>query len=109
MLRNLFNVHRMPVRLVLRGVVTWVIEAAALAILTDVLPGVRVADWQIGSVAVVVIGALNALVRPAIILLAVNLGLLAFALVALVLNAVMVLLAAAVVPGFSVDTPSRPS
>ena len=51
-----------------------------------------------------VIGTLNALVRPAVLLVAENLGLAVFALTALVLNALIVLLAALVLPGFAVDT-----
>src|SRR6266516_3966736 len=102
--RNLFNVWRVPLKLAIRGVVTWAIEAAALAMLARVLPGVSVADWQIGLLAILVIGALNALVRPVIVLLAVNLGLVPLAFVTLVLNAVLVLLAARLVQGFTVDT-----
>jgi len=95
----------MPLKLAMRGLVTWVIEAAALGILARVLPGVQVGDWQTGIVAVLVIGALNALVRPAVVMLAINLGLVPFALIALMLNAVMVLIATRLVPGFTVDTP----
>lgn len=91
-------------RLARRGAVTWAIEAGALAILVHFLPGVRVSDWQIGAVAVLVIGALNALVRPTVMLFAANLGLALFAVFALVLNALMVLLASRVLPGFTVDT-----
>jgi putative membrane protein len=88
----------------MRGILTWAIEAVALSILTHVLPGARVADWQIGAVAVLVIGGLNALVRPIIVLLAVSLGLAPFALIALVLNAFLVIVATRLVPGFTVDT-----
>jgi len=94
----------MPLKLALRGLVTWAIEAAALAVLTRILPGVRVADVQIGLLAVVVIAGLNAVLRPLLVLFAVNLGLAPFALIALASNAVMVFLASRLVPGFVVDT-----
>lgn len=64
-----------------------------MAILARVLPGVHVADWQIGVVAVLVIGALNAVLRPILVLFAVNLGVAAFGLTALASNAIMVYLA----------------
>ena len=95
----------MLLRLARRGLATWAIEAMALAILARLLPGVHVTDWQAGAITVLVIGALNALVRPIVIVFAANLGLALFTLIALVLNGVMVLLASALLPGFSVDTP----
>jgi uncharacterized membrane protein YvlD (DUF360 family) len=94
----------MPVRLVAHGVLTWAIEAVALAVLTRVLPGMHVVDVQIGLVAILVIGALNAILRPILVLYAVDLGFVIFALVALASNAVMVLLASVLVPGFAVDS-----
>ncbi len=63
-----------------------------------------VADWQIGLVAVLVIGALNAVLRPVLVLFAENLGVAGFAFIALVSNVAMVLLASALVPGFAVAT-----
>ena len=91
-------------KLASRAITTWAIEAAALAILVVLVPGVHVASWQIDLVAVVVIGALNAVVRPIVLLLAVNLGLAPFALITLVLNAAIVMLASLVLPGFVVDS-----
>jgi uncharacterized membrane protein YvlD (DUF360 family) len=91
-------------KLAFHGALILAIEALAFGLLTLVLRGVQVADWRSAVVAVLVIGALNALMRPAVLLLAENFGLAAFGLTALVLNALIVLLAAAVLPGFAVDT-----
>src|SRR5262245_9025120 len=93
----------MLLKLAVRGVVPWAIEAAALVVLTLILPGVRVADVQIAVAAVAVIAALNAFLRPLVVLLAVNLGLAGFSLIAFGSNAVMVFLASELVPGFTVD------
>lgn len=90
-------------RLVVRGLVTWTIEAVALYLMLRYLPGVVVVDWRAAAGAILVIGLLNALVRPAILLLAGNLGVIPFLLLALPLNAVLVLVAARLVPGFAVD------
>jgi uncharacterized membrane protein YvlD (DUF360 family) len=91
------------VNLVRRALLTWAIEATALAILAHVLPGVRVPDWQIALLAVLVIGALNAVLRPILVLFAEHLGILAFVLIALASNAVMVFLAGKLVPGLVLD------
>jgi uncharacterized membrane protein YvlD (DUF360 family) len=94
----------MPLKLALRGLVTGAIEVVALVMLARVIPGVHVANVEIAVLAIVVIGLLNALLRPVVVLLAINLGLALFALIALVLNALMVLLASDLVAGFTVDT-----
>jgi uncharacterized membrane protein YvlD (DUF360 family) len=91
-------------KLAVRGLITWAIEVAAFIALALVLPGVQVASWQIAAVAVLIIGVLNALLRPLILLLAANLGLALFCLIALILNALLVLVATNLVPGFTIDT-----
>ena len=90
-------------RLILRALLTWALEAAALALMLRYLPGVTVVDWWAAAAAIPVIGLLNALVRPAILLGAANLGVIPFLLIALPLNAVLILVAARIVPGFAVD------
>jgi uncharacterized membrane protein YvlD (DUF360 family) len=90
-------------RLVLRVLVTWAIEAAVLFLMLRYLPGVIVERWTNAVAAVLAIGLLNALVRPVILLGAANLGVIPFLLVALLLNAALIWVAAWIVPGFAVD------
>jgi len=92
-------------RLGVRALVTWAIEAAALFLMLRFLPGVVVERWTNALAAVLVIGLLNALVRPVILLGAANLGVIPFRLVALLLNAALIWVAAWIVPGFAVDGP----
>jgi len=91
-----------PVRVAARALVTWGIEAAGLYLMLRMLPGVTVLDWDVAFQAVLVIGLLNALVRPAILLAVANLGAILFLIVALLLNGLLVLVAAWIVPGFEV-------
>lgn len=90
-------------RIAVHAVLIWAIEVAALALMARLLPGLTVERWGAAAVAVAAIGLLNALVRPAILLLAANLGVIPFLLISLPLNAVLVLVAARIVPGFAVD------
>ena len=94
-----------PLRLFVRAFATWAIEAAALYLMLAYLPGARVVRWEAAIVAVAVIGLLNALVRPGILLLAANLGIIPFLIVALLLNGLLVMVAAWLVPGFDVSNP----
>jgi uncharacterized membrane protein YvlD (DUF360 family) len=89
-----------PVRLAVRALVTWMIEAAGLYLMLRYLPDVHVARWETAIVAVLVIGLLNALVRPVVLILAANLGIVPFLIVALLLNGLLVQVAAWIVPGF---------
>ncbi|MFN8521746.1 MAG: phage holin family protein [Chloroflexota bacterium] len=91
------------VRLAARALVTWAIEAIALYLMLQHLPGVTVDNWRAAFGAILVIGLLNALVRPAILLVAANLGVVAFLLVAFPLNALLIWAAAGLVSGFAVD------
>jgi uncharacterized membrane protein YvlD (DUF360 family) len=90
-------------KLALRALVVWVIEAVALIILDWLIPGL-VLDYRAEAfAAILVIGLLNALIRPVLLLFAGGLGLLPFALISLLLNALILLLAAHFVPGFDID------
>ena len=92
-------------RLVLHVLLTWAVEAAALYVILRHVPGVTVEDWSSAIVAILAIGLLNALVRPAILLGAANFGVIPFLLIAFPLNAGLVLVAAWIVPGFDLHDP----
>lgn len=90
-------------RLIVRALLTWAIEAVALYLMLRYLPGLTVANWGTAVLAILAIGLLNALVRPVILLGAANLGVIPFLLIALPLNAFLIVVAAGIVPGFEVD------
>lgn len=81
----------------------WIISAIAIAITAYILPGVAVSGFVTALVLAVVLGAINLLVRPVLLLLTLPINILTLGLFTLVVNALMVILAAKVVPNFSVD------
>jgi putative membrane protein len=81
----------------------WVICAFALALTTWILPGVRVTSPLALLAAALVLGLLNALLKPVLVLLTLPITVLTLGLFDLVLNAALVALAAALVPGFVVS------
>jgi putative membrane protein len=89
-------------RLVGRILIIWVIDAVALWLLAHVLPGLELSNWQWAIWAVAVIGLLNALVRPLLLLLTMPFTVMTLGLLSVGLNAAMVLIADLVLPGFSV-------
>jgi putative membrane protein len=80
----------------------WLVATAAIIIAAYLLPGVQVAGFITALVLAVVIGGINAFIRPVLVFLTLPLTLLTFGLFLFVINAVLILLAAAVVPGFVV-------
>jgi putative membrane protein len=81
----------------------WLILTGALALTAWLLPGVRVASTGALLVAALVLGFLNAVLRPLLVLLTLPLTVLTLGFFYLVLNAVLFALASVLVGGFSVD------
>ena len=80
----------------------WAISAIAVGITAYVLPGATVTISGAVIVAVV-LGALNLFIRPILFILTLPLTILTLGLFSLVINALLVMLADAIVSGFSVD------
>ncbi len=80
----------------------WVITALALVVLDAVMPGIEVDGWGSAFVAAALIGLLNALVWPLLIRVALPVTVLTLGLGVLVLNGLVVGVAAAIEPGFAI-------
>ena len=87
-----------------RIVLDWIVQAAVLLLVGNVIPGILVSSIGAALFAAVVLGLLNALVRPVIILLTLPLNVVTVGLLSLVVNAMMLTLAAPLVPGFEVTS-----
>ncbi len=80
----------------------WILGAIALGATAWVLPGVRVESLPALLVAALVLGFLNAILKPVLVLLTLPITVLTLGIFYLVLNAVLFALAALLVPGFEV-------
>lgn len=87
----------------MRVFLNWIIAAIAIMVAAYLLPGVAVAGLVSALVLAVVLGAINAFIRPILVLLTLPINIITLGLFTIVINAVLVLLAASIVPGFSVD------
>ena len=77
--------------------------AALLLLVANLVPGVKVAGWGPAFLGALVLGLVNALVRPIMVVLTFPLTVLTFGLFLLVVNATMLWLMAALVPGVRVQ------
>ena len=83
--------------------VNWLISSLIVIVAAYLLPGVHVESFVTALVVALVLGVLNLLIRPLIILLTLPITLVTFGLFLVVINALMLLLTDAIVPGFTID------
>ena len=80
----------------------WLISAVAIGIAAYLIPGIEVT--LIGAlVLAVVLGIINAFLKPIINLLTLPINVVTLGLFSLVVNALLIMLAGMLVPGFTVD------
>lgn len=82
----------------------WLVTAIALGVASWIVPGIHVASWPALLVAAVVLGFVNAVIRPILVIITLPMTVLTLGLFYLVVNGLAFALAAAIVPGFDVDS-----
>ena len=85
-------------------IINWVIAAVVIMVSAYLLPGVMVEGIVAALVLAVVLGAINAFVKPLLVILTLPVTIITLGLFIFVIDAALILLAAEVVPGFSVDS-----
>lgn len=83
--------------------IAWLVSAIAIIIAAYLLPGVQLTGFGSALIAAIIIGLINALLRPLFILFTLPLNILTLGLFTLVINAVLILLASNITPGFEVN------
>jgi len=84
-------------------IIVWILNAVALLAVAYLLPGIALASFWSAMVAAVVLGLLNTLVKPVLILLTLPITIVTMGLFLLVLNALVFWLAGSLFRGFQVD------
>ena len=84
-------------------ILRWLISALALLALPYVMSGIEVKSFYIALIVAVILGFLNAVVRPILILLTLPVTVLTLGLFILVINALLFWFAASFVDGFQVS------
>jgi putative membrane protein len=81
-------------------IVRWILLAAALLLVANLYAGVSVASFGVAMIAALVLGLLNTLVRPLLVLLTLPVTLITLGLFLFVVNAATLGLVAWFLPGF---------
>jgi putative membrane protein len=86
----------------MRFLIHWLITTLAVIIASYLLPGVKIEGFFAGLVTALVLGILNTFIKPLLILFTLPLTILTLGLFTLVINALLIMLTSAIVPGFDV-------
>lgn len=83
-------------------IVRWVVNTLAVMLAAYLVPGVYVQNFWSALITALVMGLINAIIRPLVVLLTLPVNIVTLGLFTLVINALMFWLAAYLVPGFDV-------
>jgi putative membrane protein len=84
--------------------VVWILNAVALIGVTYLVPGILVANFQAALVAALVIGLVNMLIKPILVILTLPITLLTLGLFILVINGILFWAVGNYLEGFSVSS-----
>jgi putative membrane protein len=84
-------------------IVSWLVSALAIAVTAYLLPGVKLSGFFAALVTATVLGLINAVIKPLLLLLTLPINIITLGLFTLVINAVLIMLTSAIVPGFYVS------
>ncbi len=81
----------------------WLLNAVALLVVAYLLPGITVASFGSALIAALVLGLLNSLVKPVLVLLTLPITVVTLGLFLVVLNALLFWFAGSILKGFQVN------
>ena len=81
----------------------WILNAVALLVVAYVLPGITVASFGSALIAAIILGLLNMLLKPVLIVLTLPLTIITLGLFLLVINALVFWFAGSMLKGFEVN------
>ncbi|MFC5270316.1 phage holin family protein [Adhaeribacter terreus] len=84
-------------------IIKLLLTGVAVVLSSYILPGVHVSGFGSALILALVLAILNAIIRPILVLLTIPITFITLGLFLLIINALIILLAEAIVPGFQVD------
>lgn len=83
-------------------IVRWIITAAALMFTASLIDGIYVDGWGAVFVAALILGIVNAIIRPVLLLLTLPLNMLTLGLLTFAINGLLLKMTSTVVAGFDI-------
>jgi|SRR5579871_5712893 len=83
--------------------IRWIVSTIAILITARILPGIHISSLTAALLTAVVLGVVNAILKPILIVFTLPLTIITLGLFTFVINALLILLVSGLVPGFHVD------
>ena len=87
----------------MKFILRWLLAALVLLLIANFVPGIALTGWYAAIITVAILGLVNAIIRPIIVLLTLPINILTLGLFSFVINALLIWFVATIVQGFSVD------
>ena len=87
----------------LNTLVRWVIYSLIIIFVAWIVPGITVENFLTAMLACIIIALINTFIKPFLQLISLPITILTFGLFSFIINALMLLLAGAITPGFEVE------
>lgn len=87
----------------MRMLLNWLVATLAIIITAYLVPGVALSGLWPALIAALVLGLVNAVLRPILIILTLPINIFTLGLFTLVINALLIMLTSSLVPGFHVN------
>ncbi len=81
----------------------WILNAATLLIISQYVSGIHVSGWYAAFVAALVLGLINIILKPILVILTLPVNILTLGLFTLIINAILFKFAGTIVKGFDVS------
>lgn len=82
--------------------ISWLVSAVVIFLLAYFLPGITLSGFLSALLVAIVLGVINAVIKPVLLVLALPINIFTLGLFTLVINALLIMLVAYIVPGFQV-------
>lgn len=83
--------------------VNWLLSALAIFIASEIIPGFTVDSFTTAMIVALILGIVNAVIKPILVILTLPINILSLGLFTFVINAIMILLVDYLVTGFTVE------
>ncbi len=84
-------------------IIDWIVKALILLLTTYFIPGFQIDSFILALIVVLVLGLLSVFIKPLLLFISLPINFLTLGLFTFVINAVLLYVAAWVVPGFNID------
>ena len=84
-------------------IIRWILFAVLMMVIANVIPGISILNFSTAMIVVVVISLINIFIKPIISFISMPINIMTFGIFSLIINTLLLLLAAKISPGFTID------